>query len=53
VAAPLRRTVDGDSLVFNCGVPVARLKDRWLEDKVAPKLLETISEIEAALERQP
>lgn len=50
VAAPLRQTSDGDSLVFNCGVPVARLKDHWLEDVVAPKLLKTVAQIEAALE---
>lgn len=52
VATPLRRTSDGDSPVFNCGVPVARLKDRWLEDVVAPKLLKTVKQIEAALEHQ-
>jgi hypothetical protein len=32
-------------------VPVTRLKDHWLEDVVAPKLLKTITQIEAALER--
>lgn len=44
VAAPLPIPVEGDILVFNCGVPVSRLAKRELEQEVAPRLLDLVAQ---------
>ncbi|CAB3777559.1 HTH-type transcriptional regulator TsaQ1/TsaQ2 [Paraburkholderia caffeinitolerans] len=51
VAVPMRQAVDGETLVFNCGVPRARLTPGKLEREMAPLLLHMVREIEAELER--
>ncbi|PLC50366.1 IclR family transcriptional regulator [Pollutimonas subterranea] len=50
VAVPLPTPVNGDVMVFNCGVPVARLKEGQLEGLIAPRLLAMVREINALLE---
>jgi DNA-binding IclR family transcriptional regulator len=48
VAAPMRLAVDGETLVFTCGVPAVVLGLRTLEDDVAPALLHMVREVERA-----
>lgn len=45
VAVVLRDSVNGDYLVFNCGVPVSRLKNRTIEEVAAGPLLAMVDEI--------
>jgi len=52
VAVPMRRKVDGQVLVFNCGVPVSRLKTGDLERRIAPRLVQLVARVETLLERQ-
>ncbi|WP_420993573.1 IclR family transcriptional regulator [Cupriavidus sp. 30B13] len=52
VAVPMRDPIDGDVLVFNCGVPGARMTPRKLERDMGPRLLRMVRGVEAAL-RQP
>lgn len=51
VAVPLRRAIDGRILVFNCGLPAARLKPGELEGRIAPRLAQLVARVEALLER--
>lgn len=51
VAVPLARPVDGDVLVFNCGVPASRLTKGQLEREVAPLLLRLVSQADALLQK--
>lgn len=48
VAAPMGLVVDGETLVFTCGVPAVVLGRRTLEDDVAPALLHMVREVERA-----
>ena len=52
VAVPLRARVDGQALVFNCGVPVARLRPGDLRGRIAPRLVTLVARIEKMLERE-
>lgn len=45
VAVAMRDPIDGDYLVFNCGVPVSRLKGRTIEAVAAGPLLAMVDEI--------
>jgi DNA-binding IclR family transcriptional regulator len=47
VAVPLAAPIDGEILVFNCGVPTARSSVRQLERKVAPRLITLVRQVEA------
>jgi DNA-binding IclR family transcriptional regulator len=50
VAVPLHRPIDGHVLVFNCGVPVSRLRPGDLRQRIAPKLLRLVARVEKMLE---
>jgi len=52
VAAALRDPVDGDYLVFNCGVPVSRLGNKTIEDIAAGPLLAMIDKINQCMQRE-
>lgn len=47
VAVPMKMAIDGEILVFNCGVPAIRPGARQLESALAPKLLRLVRRIEA------
>jgi len=49
VAVPLRALIDGEVLVFNCGVPTRRLGGRELARDVAPRLLSLVRDVENEL----
>lgn len=49
VAVPLRHEIDGEMLVFNCGVPSSRMTLARLEREIAPLLLEMVGAIETEL----
>ncbi len=44
-----RRSVDGEIVTFNCGVPAFVLKKGQLEDDIGPRLVSMVRNIEAAL----
>lgn len=50
VAVPLRRPVDGEVLVFNCGVPTRRIRGDELRARIAPHLLTLVARMEKALQ---
>ncbi len=49
VGVPMRRTVDGEVVAFNCAVPAFMLKKGQLEDDIGPRLVAMVRNIEAAL----
>ncbi|MGH8745330.1 MAG: IclR family transcriptional regulator domain-containing protein, partial [Burkholderiales bacterium] len=49
VAVPMRRTVDGEIVAFNYGVPAFTLKKGQLEDELGPRLVAMVRTVEAAL----
>ena len=49
VGVPMRRSVDGEIVSFNCGVPAFMLKKGQLEDDIGPRLVTMVRNIEAAL----
>jgi DNA-binding IclR family transcriptional regulator len=49
VGVPMRRTVDGEIVAFNCSVPAFLLKKGQLEDDLGPRLVAMVRNIEAAL----
>ena len=49
VGVPMRRTVDGEVVAFNCAVPAFILKKGQLEDDIAPRLVAMVRNIEASL----
>jgi DNA-binding IclR family transcriptional regulator len=49
VAVPMRRTVDGEIIAFNCGMPSFALKKGQLEEDIGPRLVAMVRNIEAAL----
>jgi DNA-binding IclR family transcriptional regulator len=49
VGVPMRRTVDGEIVAFNCSVPAFMLKKGQLEDDLGPRLAQMVRNIEAAL----
>ena len=52
VGVPMRRTVDGEIVSFNCGVPAFMLKKGQLEEDIGPRLVAMVRNIEAALGMQ-
>jgi DNA-binding IclR family transcriptional regulator len=49
VGVPMRRTVDGEVISFNCGVPAFLLKKGQLEEEIGPRLVAMVRNIETAL----
>jgi DNA-binding IclR family transcriptional regulator len=49
VGVPMRRTVDGEVIAFNCTVPVFMLKKDQLEQDIGPRLVAMVRNIEASL----
>ncbi|HSG75758.1 MAG TPA: IclR family transcriptional regulator [Burkholderiales bacterium] len=49
VGVPMRRTVDGEVVAFNCAVPAFLLKKGQLEEDIGPRLVAMVRNIEAAL----
>ena len=49
VGVPMRRTVDGEIVAFNCAVPAFILKKGQLEDDLGPRLVAMVRNIEASL----
>jgi len=49
VGVPMRRSVDGEIVTFNCAVPVFMLKKSQLEDDIGPRLVAMVRNIEAAV----
>ena len=49
VGVPMRRTVDGEVVAFNCTVPAFILKKGQLEDDIGPRLVAMARNIEASL----
>jgi len=49
VGVPMRRSIDGEIISFNCGVPAFMLKKGQLEDDIGPRLVATVRNVEAAL----
>src|SRR5574341_1846706 len=49
VGVPMRRTVDGEVVAFNCAVPTFILKKGQLEDDIGPRLVSMVRNVEAAL----
>lgn len=49
VAAPMQQPIDGEILVFNCGVPAIRLSKTALERDLGPRLVAMVRQVEQAL----
>lgn len=49
VAVPMRRQIDGESLVFNCGVPAARMTQAKLEREMGPRLIDLVASVDGLL----
>lgn len=49
VGVPMRRTVDGEIVTFNCAVPAFILKKGQLEEDIGPRLVAMVRNIEASL----
>ena len=49
VAVPLKRTIQGEIFVFNCGLHVSIVREGVLEREVAPALMEMVRDISAAI----
>ena len=49
VGVPMRRTVDGEVVAFNCTVPAFILKKGQLEEDIGPRLVAMVRNIEASL----
>lgn len=49
IAVPMRTRVDGEILVFNCGVLTGRLKGDTIENRFGERLMEMVRRIEAEL----
>ncbi|MFJ5382507.1 IclR family transcriptional regulator [Cupriavidus sp. CER94] len=49
VAVPMRQPIDGETLVFNCGVPATRMRPGKLEREMGPRLIELVADVEALL----
>ena len=49
VGVPMRRTVDGEVVAFNCAVPAFMMKKGQLEDDIGPRLVAMVRNIEASV----
>lgn len=52
VAVPMQLIVEGETLVFNCGVPAVLLGEGTLETDIGPRLLCMVREVERAYQAQ-
>lgn len=50
VGVPVTQRLDGETLVFNCGVLTSRLSPKAIERQVGPKLVRLVRAVEAELE---
>ena len=48
IAVPMQRQIAGETLVFNCGVPMRQLGAAELESEVGPRLIELVRTVERA-----
>jgi len=46
VGVPMRRTIDGEIVAFNCTVPAFMYKKQQLEEDVGPRLVAMVRNIE-------
>lgn len=49
IAVPMRTPVDGEILVFNCGVLTGRLKGKTIEERFGRRLIEMVRQVEAVI----
>nr|WP_233575724.1 IclR family transcriptional regulator [Noviherbaspirillum saxi] len=49
IAVPMHTPVDGEILVFNCGVLTSRLKSKTIEDKLGKRLIDMVKQVDAAV----
>ena len=49
VGVPMRRTADGEILVFNCGISSFLLKEGQLVSDIGPRLVNMVRSIESML----
>ena len=49
VGVPMRRSVDGEIVTFNCGIPAFTVKKGQLEEDIGPRLVAMVHNIEAAV----
>jgi DNA-binding IclR family transcriptional regulator len=49
VGVPMRRTIDGEIVAFNAGVPAFMVKKGQLEEDIGPRLVTMVRNIEASL----
>ncbi|MDQ2779602.1 MAG: IclR family transcriptional regulator [Pseudomonadota bacterium] len=49
VAVPLARPLEGETLVFNCGVLTVRLAPKQMESEVGPRLVALVRQVEAEM----
>ena len=49
VGVPMRRTVDGEIVAFNAGIPAFMVKKGQLEDDIGPRLVAMVRNIEASV----
>ena len=52
VGVPMRRTIDGEVIAFNCTVPAFMFKKTQLEEDIGPRLVAMVRNVEAALGMQ-
>lgn len=52
IAAPMQMRIDGEILVFNCGMLSGRLRNETIEHKAGERLLAMVRQVEAALAAQ-
>ena len=49
VGVPMRRSIDGEIVAFNCSVPAFMLKKNQIEEDIGPRLVAMVRNIEGAL----
>jgi DNA-binding IclR family transcriptional regulator len=49
VGVPMRRSIDGEIVSFNCGMPAFMLRKGQLEDDIGPRLVAMVRNIETGL----
>src|SRR6188508_2881545 len=47
VGVPMRRTIDGEVVAFNCSVPAFMLKKNQIEEDIGPRLVQMVRNIES------
>lgn len=49
IAVPMGTPLDGEILVFNCGVLTGRLKGRTIEERFARRLIDMVRQVETSM----